>query len=393
MTKYSLSDQTCIVGVGETEYTRGTEKSLVELLMEASLNACKDAQIDPSEIDGVITPWLTEVRSEDFVSNLGIKELKYSSRHEMGGASSIAAIQTAAMAVHQGIADNILIATGQLGYSGVRLGAGAAEFLDLNNQILPNAALRDNLEYPYGLMVPMQYYTLHANRWFYEYNPDPVGMEIVALTSREHAHLNERAYMRGRTLTSEDYRNSEMLVKPFRLLDCSIETDGAGAVIVTSKRRSRNFRKPIYIAGIAEGHPNSPDNFLSRDDILNMGITQAAPHAFEMAGISRDEIDFAHIYDCFTFIVLRQLEELGFCERGESSEFVKDGRISIGGALPVNTHGGLMSQAHVVGVNHVIEAVYQLRHESGEAQVKNAKIGLVTGYGDLGDGSLAILRN
>lgn len=391
--KQSLSDRACLVGVGETDYVRGTDKTLAQLMIEAAIHACRNAGIEPAEIDGVISPWLTNVRCEDFVAHLGIKELKFSGRHEMGGASSIAAIQTAALAVDQGIAEYVLVATGQKGYSGVRLGAGDPSFLELNNQIMPNPDYRDNLEYPYGLMVPMQYYTLHANRWFYEYNPDPKGMQTVALTCRKHAQLNNKAYMQGRPMTEEDYQNSPVLVAPFRLLDCSLETDGAGAVIVTSARNAHRFKKPIYIGGIAEGHPQGPDDLVSRQDILNMGITQAAPHAFDMAGIKHDDIDFAEIYDCFTFIVLRQLEEIGFCERGQASEFVKDGRITYGGALPINTHGGLLSQAHIVGINHVIEAIHQLRHEAGAAQVQGAQIGLVTGYGDLGDGSLAILHN
>jgi acetyl-CoA acetyltransferase len=218
-------------------------------------------------------------------------------------------------------------------------------------------------------------------------------MQIVAMTCREHAQLNKKAYMKGRPMTAEDYQNSPMLVSPFRLFDCSLEVDGAGAVIVTSKRNAHRFKKPIYIGGIAEGHSTYPDDMPTRPDILDMGMTHAAPRAFEMAGVRHDDIDFAEIYDCFTFIVLRQLEEMGFCGRGEAPEFVKNGRIRLGGQLPVNTHGGLLSQAHIVGINHVVEAVYQLRGEAGEAQVKNAKIGLVTGYGDLSDGSIAILHN
>ncbi|ASS92894.1 MULTISPECIES: thiolase C-terminal domain-containing protein [Peribacillus] len=389
----SLSDRACIVGVGETDYVRGTSKALAHLCIEASLNACRDAGIDPSEIDGVISPWKYNVRHEEFVHGLGMKELKFTGRHEMGGASSIAAIQTAALAVDAGIADYVLVATGQKGYSGPRLGAGDPSILDLNNEFMPNSEYRDNLEYPYGLMVPLQYFSLHANRWFHEYNPDPVGMQIVAMTCREHAQLNKKAYMRGRPMTSEDYQNSPMLVSPFRLLDCSLEVDGAGAVIVTSKKNAYRFKKPVYIGGIAEGHPTYPDDMPTRPDILDMGITHAAPRAFDMAGVRHEEIDFAEIYDCFTFIVLRQLEEMGFCARGEAPEFTKNGRISLGGQLPINTHGGLLSQAHIVGINHVVEAVYQLRGEAGEAQVDDAKIGIVTGYGDLSDGSIAILHN
>ncbi|GKV65259.1 MULTISPECIES: thiolase family protein [unclassified Sporosarcina] len=394
MLGHSLSDKACIIGVGETEFVRGTDKPLARLCIEASLNACKDAGIHPSEIDGVISPWKFNIRHEEFVHGLGMKELKFSGRFELGGASCIAAIQSAALAVAAGVADFILVATGQRGYSsGPRTGAGESSILDLNNEFMPNVEYRENLEYPYGLSVPLHYYSLHANRWIHEYNPDPTGMQIVAMTCREHAQLNEKAYMKGRPMTEKDYQNSPMLVDPFRLFDCSLETDGAGAVIVTSQKNAHRFKKPIYIGGIAEGHPTYPDDLATRPDILDMGITHAAPRAFDMAGVSHDDIDFAEIYDCFTFVLLRQIEEMGFCSRGEAPEFVKNGRIKLGGKLPVNTHGGLLSQAHVVGINHVVEAVYQLRGEAGEAQVKDAKIGLVTGYGDLSDGSIAILHN
>lgn len=388
-----LSDKACIVGVGETEFVRGTDKPLAQLCIEASLNACKDAGIEPEEIDGVISPWKFNIRHEEFVQGLGIKDLKYSARHELGGASAIAGIQSAAMAVASGVANHVLVTTGQRGYSGLRIGEGSMELLDLNNEFMPNNEYRDNLEYPYGVSVPIHYFTLHANRWFYEYSPDPEGMQIVAMTCREHAQLNDKAYMKGRPMTAEDYQNSPMLVTPFRLFDCSLETDGAGAVIVSAAKNAHRFKKPVYIGGIAEGHPISPDDIVGRSDILDMGMTHAAPRAFDMAGVTHDEIDFAQIYDCFTFVLLRQIEEMGFCERGEGSEFVKNGRIRLGGELPVNTHGGLLSQAHIVGINHVVEAVSQLRGEAGEAQVEDAKIGVVTGYGDLSDGSIAILHN
>jgi acetyl-CoA acetyltransferase len=184
-----------------------------------------------------------------------------------------------------------------------------------------------------------------------------------------------------------------MISDPFRLFDCSLESDGGAAIIVSAADRARDLKKPLVtVMGVAEGHPESPASIAQRPDLLEFGLAKAAPRAYEMAGVGPKDIDVAEIYDCFTFNVLCQIEDVGFCGKGEGGPFIEGGAIALGGRLPINTHGGLLSQAHMAGLNHVVELVRQLRGEGGATQVPDAEIGLVTGYGDMGDGSLAIMR-
>jgi acetyl-CoA acetyltransferase len=204
--------------------------------------------------------------------------------------------------------------------------------------------------------------------------------------------LNEKAIMK-KPITIEDHQNSRMITSPFRLLDCCINNDGGAGVILTSVDRAVHRRHPpIYIMGYATSIPDFPDEITNRPIITELGIKEAAPRAFAMAGINIRDIDVAEIYDCFTYILLCQLEDLGFCRKGEGGPFVEEGRIELGGEIPVNTHGGELSQAYVDGMNHLVEAVKQLRGTAGAAQVRDAEIALVTGYGQRGNGSLAILR-
>jgi len=392
MDRFTLKDKTAIVGIGETEYSKNSGMSHLALLLQAATRAIEDAGLGPKDIDGVI-PAMGVIPFEDVAVNLGTEDLKYAVSILMGGASAVASLQSAAMAVAFGVATNVLCLTGWNGYSGLRASTiGKAIDVPTFAMASPGPKLRD-FEVPYGVLVPAHWYAQLAMRHIHQYGTTSRQMGAVAVACRKHAQLNERAMMRGKPMTIEDHQNSRMIVTPFRLLDCCLESDGAAAVVVTSAERAKDRRhRPVYIMGMAEGHPVPVDHIAGRRDMFQIGLSYAAPRAFAMAGVTPKDIDVAEIYDCFTWNVICQLEALGFCRRGEGGPFVEGGRIELSGELPINTHGGLLSQAHVLGMNHIVEAVRQLRGDAGAAQVKDAEIALVTGWGDLGDGSVAILR-
>jgi acetyl-CoA acetyltransferase len=200
--------------------------------------------------------------------------------------------------------------------------------------------------------------------------------------------------MYGRPMTIEDYYASEMIADPYQKLDCCLETDGGAAVLLTTRERAQALSKqPVTVAAVAEGHPESPDDLTNRRQFLTIGLAKAAPRAFQQAGIAAAEIDAAMIYDCFTFEVIHQLEAAGFCDTGGGGEFLKREGIGIDGRLPVNPHGGLMSEGHMLGMNHILEGVRQLRGECGGRQLPDPRWVAVTGWGDFGDGTIALLRN
>ena len=380
----TLCEKAAITGVGETAYTKGSGKSVTALSMEASLAAIEDAGLTPKDIDGVIPYPASGSVAEDFITNFGIADLRYSAATPMGGASCVAGLQTAAIAVATGVANHVLIPIGRNGYSGGRIGARLSQ--------MPQFRTVAEFEMPTGANAPAQLYAPMARRHMELYGTTSEQLGAIAITIRNHALLNDNALMR-KPMTLAEHQNSRMIADPLRLFDCCLESDGGAAVIVSAADRAKDLKKaPIYIMGVAEGHPDSPSTITQRPDMTRLGTAKAAPKAFEMAGVTHADIDVAEIYDCFTYIVLCQIEDLGFCDKGEGGPFVEGGRIGIGGELPITTHGGLLSQAHTVGMNHIVELVRQLRGEAGRAQVANAEIGLVTGFGDLGDGSVAIMR-
>jgi acetyl-CoA acetyltransferase len=366
-----------LTGIGFTRYTRdlATARPVGELAVEASRKAIDDAGLQRGDIDGLLSYAMGDsMPTRDAAGAIGLSNVGWFSDINSGGTFTAGMLEHAALAINAGHARRVLIFRSMNGFSGRRMGGGGG-----GGEAGPASNRQFTL--PYGMGAAAEIFGMPARRHMWKYGTTKEQFGAVAVTMRKHASLNERA-VRRTPITLEDYLASRIIADPYSLLDCCQETDGACAVVVCSAEEARSLRhEPVYLLGAVLGagpHPRLPfDGWL---DMNESHFSTLARDLYARTGLAPADVDVALIYDAFTWEVIKQLEDFGFCGPGEGGPFVESGAIGLGGAIPVNPHGGLHSEAYVHGFNHVIEAVQQLRGDAGERQVKNAQIALVTGF-------------
>ena len=384
---WNLRDKCAIAGVGYTRYSKQSGVTVLELATEACRKACDDAGVALDDVDGIISyNFGDSVPSMSVATALGLRNPRYVVEFASGGNAANLITHPATAVIDAGLASNVLCFRAMNGRSGYRLGG--------SRELAAHGVTQFTA--PFGWITYPQAMAMWCRRHMIKYGTTKEQLGAIAMTVRDNAVRNERAMVR-KPLTMDEYMNARPIVDPFGLYDICLESDGACATLVTSSARANDMRKPpVYIMGGAYGGgPNQGDDLFDAirwPDLAENFAKYIADDLWRSAGVGPRDIDVAEIYDCFTYSIVMALEGLGFCKEGEGGAFAASGAVKPTGELPINTHGGLLSEAYIHGFNHVVEAVEQLRGESGDRQVPGARIALTTA-GAMTCGSAMVLRN
>lgn len=364
-----------IAGVAETQPARRSPVPLKEAVIDCILGALDDAGISCDEVDGIVTDagiMPLSVPHDYVAGQLGLTP-RYAASISYGGAGIVSAPMLAEQAIASGRARVVV------SYFGVDWGSdphGPYAFHD-------RYPAKHIFEKPHGYVAQPIYFAHLAQRYMYEYGLTEDELAAVAITHRRNALLKGNAQS-SKPLDIEGYRASRMIANPLRVADCCLISDGAGAFVMVSEERARDCRKPpVFVkgTGFAAGPTTGDAAFTQNPDYLSTpGAGLAAADAFRQAGLAPKDVDFAEVYDCFTISCLMELEDMGLIPPGQAGAFFAAGEASLEGQLPVNTHGGLLAYSYRLGIEHLVEAVRQLRGEGGATQLRKAEIGLVSGY-------------
>ncbi|MGH2947234.1 MAG: thiolase family protein [Solirubrobacteraceae bacterium] len=357
-----------IAGIGHTAHGKLPGRTPLSLTVEASRAALADAGIEKSLVDALLVKYPTS-RFEPMFGQKVAEAMRLQPRLgavvDQGGASNISMISWAALAIEAGQCDVALVTTADNPRTGTR-------------QAYERAWGDDAV---YGWFGTPAGYAMIAQRHMAEFGTTSEQLGAIAKACRRHGAANPAAQLR-KPITIEDHQQSPWVVEPLRRDDCCLISDGGAAAVVTSAERARELgvRDPVPILGFGQGH--SSYEVAQRPVLTETGAGMSARTAFAMAGIRPDDVDVAQIYDCFTITVLLTLEDYGFCGRGEGGEFVQDGGVELGGRLPINTSGGLLSETGMPGMQLVIEGVRQVRGTS-TSQIPDVDVSLVSNQGGI----------
>ncbi|GAA4986911.1 MAG: lipid-transfer protein [Streptomycetaceae bacterium] len=371
----NLKGKAAIAGIGATEFSKESGRSELRLAAEAVGAALDDAGLKPSDVDGLVTFTMDTNPEISVAQACGIGDLSFFSRVNFGGGAACGTVAHAAMAVATGVADVVVCYRAFNERSGRRFGSGVLE----REPSAEGVAIGWNM--PYGLLTPASWVAMFAQRYLHVYGATTEAFGHVAIADRAHAATNPAAYFYGKPITMEDHQNARRIVEPLGLLDCCQETDGAQAIVVVSAERAKDLRQsPAVITAAAQGAGRNQEMMTSfyRDGMTGLAEMQVvAKQLWQTSGLTPDDIQTAVLYDHFTPFVLMQLEEFGFCGRGEAPGFVADNNLMLGGKLPTNTHGGQLGEAYLHGMNGIAEGVRQIRGASVN-QVEDVHNVLVT---------------
>ena len=368
-----------------TELSRDSGKTVLALATEACTGAIRAAGISPREIDGVVAYSMYDdsVPAESVAGSLGLRDISYVMDFNQGGQSPAFMVMQAAMAIHSGVAGAVLVYRALNGRSGVRVGRARSDS--------EAARLRRSV----GIVAYPQITALWARRYMIESGATELDMAAAAINARRRGSLNPRA-MRRTPLTEDQYFASPFVADPYRTVDCTIEVDGACAVLVTSLERARDLAlEPAVIAS---------SGWCTHQFDLDMGsiLTYDQPsrnfgwhlkdRLWEQAGLSPEDVDVASLYDCFSGVLLQNMEGLGLCEFGGAGEYLRrqarDGR----GAV-INPSGGLLAEGYLHGMNNIAEAVWQVQGEAGPTQVDDCEVALTCSGGHMTGSALVLTRD
>jgi len=374
---HNLRGVTAVVGAADAPVGELPEWSATQLCVLAARRALEDAGMTWSDVDGLITcnpmsdPYLYHA---EMVAEYLQLEPKLCLAVNTGGGTTIAAIQYAASALATGLCHTVVISMAD------KMATGLTR--DRAIEVMSSAG-HPEFERPYGPTVP-SLYALIASAHQHTFGTTSEQFAAVAVACRKHAAFHPEAQMRD-PITAEDVLKSRLIADPLHLLDCSLVSDGGAALVLTTAERARDTaRAPVYLLGFGEGH--SHEHIHQAKSFTTSAAVDSGRRAYAMAGLGPQDMDLALLYDCFTPVVVIELEDLGFCDKGEGGSFVAEGHIQLGGSLPLNPHGGLLSHCHPGNPGsmfHLTEAVAQLRGAAGARQVPGAEVALVHAQGGI----------